>query len=60
MYLSGEKYAGIYLPMLAAEVLKENGTIAKNLKVKCFELNIGIWIGMSFTKSILRGFRDGF
>ena len=33
-YLSGESYAGIYLPMLADEIIKENGTIAKNLKVQ--------------------------
>merc|ERR1719354_1427067 len=32
LYLSGESYAGIYLPLLAAEILKENGSIAKNLK----------------------------
>jgi len=32
LYLSGESYAGIYLPMLAAEILKHGETLAKNLK----------------------------
>jgi len=32
LYLAGESYAGIYLPMLAAEIVKDNKTIAKNLK----------------------------
>ena len=34
LYLSGESYAGIYLPVLATEIIKENGTMSKNLKVQ--------------------------
>ena len=45
--------------MLAAEVLKENGTVANNLKVKCFEFIISLF-GMSSIRSLFRGFRDSF